>query len=289
MSNIILQCGSKSFSKVDLPLIMGIVNVTPNSFSDGGLFLNPKRALAHALALIDDGADIIDIGGESTAPGRDPVNKEEECARVIPVIEALIKRGFDAISIDTRKADVAKMALQAGASWINDQMAGFDNTMPLVMSKAERVVIMHSRGKTSGVKAGEEIFYKDLFFEIKQFFNERMTVLNDHGVAKERIIFDPGIGFGKGLRDSFCIINGLNELSDNPILIGLSRKSFLGNLLRIDDPNRRDFATLSAELQAIKNGASIVRTHNVLALKQAIKIQKACEDTSYENLYSARG
>jgi dihydropteroate synthase len=261
--------------------IMGVVNVTPDSFSDGGQFYSADSALDHALKLIDEGADILDIGGEATSPARaGEVSTEEELKRVIPVISALAKRGITAISVDTSKAAVAKAALVAGASWINDQRAGaFDALMPEVMTKADAVVLMHNLGQ-SGVAAGEQISYDDVCGEIYSYLKERINHLLTFGIPKERIVIDPGIGFGKGLNDSLAIINGMSTFSSLGAmsLIGISRKSFLGALTGIKDPKDRENASLGATACAVFSGANIIRTHNVKAVYDLLQVIDACRE-----------
>ena len=212
--------------------IMGIVNVTPDSFSDGSLFFNPSDAIEHGKKLIAEGAHLLDIGGVSTAPNRPQVLVVDELKRVLPVIEGLRLSGITNLSVDTRRACVAKAALDRGATWINDQSAGlFDPDMPAVMAKAKGVVIMHDgKGGNSGVEAGEGVIYDDVIKTILLFFESRISALSQQGVDPKRIVVDPGIGFGKGLKDSLTIINNMHRFKGMGArcLIGLSRKSFLG-------------------------------------------------------------
>lgn len=263
-------------------ILLGILNITPDSFSDGGKFISPELAIKHGLELLRQGADMLDIGGVSTAPGAKLVNTQEELDRVLPVISGLVKHGVTNISIDTSNSLVAREAIKLGATWINDQSAGLrDPDMPSVMCLAERVIIMHYRGNNSGVQAGEEIIYEDLLGEITNFFLARITSLTQSGVARDKIILDPGIGFGKGLSDSLKIISHMHTWKnlDNTsykTLIGLSRKSFLGKILDIPQPEDRDMATLGANLAAMISGADIIRTHNIRATYEAIRVFKAC-------------
>jgi dihydropteroate synthase len=263
------------------PLVMGIVNVTPDSFSDGGLFFSPEKALAQALKLIEEGADIIDIGGVSTAPGRKIVSLELEYERVIPVVKALAQKTKISISVDTFRAPVAHDALLSGASWINDQSAGlFDSEMPKVMKKAEAVVIMHHKTGDSGVDAGEAVHYQDPVKEVLDFFSERKAALIAEGLKEERIIVDPGFGFGKGLNDSLLLLKHFASFSHKSFcLAGLSRKSFLGKLCNIKKPQDRDFVSLAASLIAVQNGADIIRCHNVRAVVDGLKVYNSIRET----------
>jgi dihydropteroate synthase len=267
------ECGPKA-------VIMGIVNVTPDSFSDGHEFFEPGRAIDHGKNLLADGADIIDVGGVSTAPFRKPISVDEELRRVLPVILGLKKLGNVIISIDTSCALVANAALEMGASLINDQSAGlFDADMPSVMTKAHAVVIMHDgKAVTSGVESGETIIYDNVLKEIYSFFDKRILELAKANVFPKKIIVDPGIGFGKGLKDSLTIINNMHYFQDlgAASLIGLSRKSFLGQITGIAHPKDRDAATLGAEALALFGGANIIRTHNVKAARAMALVVDSC-------------
>lgn len=270
---------------------MGIINVTPDSFSDGGSFLDLPHAVDHALRLIDDGADIIDIGGvaTSTYARAMSVSEDEELARVLPVIEALSKRCIKNISLDTSRSNVARRALMAGASWINDQSGLADEEMPLAMTKADGVVIMHNNaGTMSGVVAGESQHYHDVVSNLCDFFSERVERLVKAGVRRENIVTDPGIGFGKGVLDSLRIINAMHRFGDRT-LIGVSRKSLIGKLSGIEDPSRRDVASLGATAVAIFSGANIIRTHNVRATKEFVQVLDHCRaGRMHEDLHEAR-
>lgn len=285
-----LICGDRKFAVGERTLIMGIVNITPDSFSDKGLYYNVDDALAHALSLLEDGADILDIGGVATSPYRQSVSEDEELKRVLPVVQALVKKGITNLSIDTSKALVAQKCLAAGASWINDQHAALkDPLMPIAYSNADAVIIMHNVG-LSGVAAGESVHYKNVVDEVKCFFMERIAALKTAGVAYEKIIVDPGIGFGKGLSDSLKLINGMSHFNEvaHMSLIGLSRKSFLEPLTGIKEPKARDQASLGATAAAIIAGAHIVRTHNVKATCEMVRVFEACNKerkANNENLY----
>lgn len=258
---------------------MGIINVTKESFSDGGCYIKPEEAIEHGIALMQDGADILDIGGVSTAPHVAMISEQEELDRIAPVIEGLIKAGIFSLSIDTMRASVAAHALKLGASWINDQSAGcFDDGMPAVMAKADAVVIMHNGGgKTSGVIAGEAITYGDVLEDIKGNMEQRISALAARGVKPSNIIVDPGFGFGKGVADSLALINALSTLDVAAmVLVGLSRKSFIGALSNIKCPKERDTASLGASAIAALSGAHIMRVHNVKAHHEFFKVWDAC-------------
>jgi len=287
-----IGCGDQRLVKGHKTYIMGIINVTPDSFSDGGEFFDPERAIAQGLRLITEGADILDVGGMSTAPHGRPITIEEELGRVIPVISGLRAHGITAIAVDTMRASVANMALEMGARWINDQSAGLhDQDMVMAMSKAEGVIIMHNGGgSTSGVNAGEAVIYDDVIKTLCEFFRGRIAHLTRHGVDPDTIVIDPGVGFGKGLNDSLTIINHMDRFNDiAPMsLIGLSRKSFIGKITGIDRPKDRDFASLGAHAAAILSGAHIIRTHNVRATVDMASVLDRClshERACHEDLH----
>lgn len=287
-------CGTKRLIQGEKTYVMGIVNVTPDSFSDGGLWIDTQKAIAWAHRLIVEGADIIDIGGVSTAPNAPFVSVQEELDRVMPVIEGLVKDGVRCISVDTMQAQVAKAALSLGASWINDESAGlFDPAMSSVMKNADAVVLMHRSGD-SGVDAGEHVVYEDVIETLYDFFAARIKNLTDCGVDGSKLILDPGVGFGKGLDDTITIITNMHRFKtlNCMTLLGLSRKSFLGKLSGIKEPCERDFVSLGAQAMAVVSGVNIVRTHNVRA---AVDMLKALDPmlamrmrTSDENLHEAR-
>jgi len=256
--------------------IMGILNVTPDSFSDGGKFLNPETAIAQARKMVEEGADIIDVGGESTRPGSDPVSAEEEKKRVIPIIEKLSKEIKALISIDTTKAEVAKAAIEAGAGMVND-ISGlrFDKNMAKVVAeKKVPICIMHIKGTPGNMHDNPE--YIDLMGEIINYLSEGLEIAKKAGILTGNIIVDPGIGFGKSVEDNLEIIKRLKELKGLgcPVLIGPSRKSFIGKILGLD-VNKRLEGTIAAVVMAIANGANIVRVHDVAAIKKATEIANA--------------
>ena len=254
-------------------LIMGILNVTPDSFSDGGKFDTPEQAASHASKMIEDGADIIDIGGESTRPGAEPVSIDEELNRTIPVIEAIRDQSDCIISIDTCKSKVAESALDAGANMVND-ISGltFDEGMAsLVAEKETPVVIMHIKGLPLDMQ--EDPHYDDLIREVKEYFTAQITKAKEAGISDAHIILDPGIGFGKRLEDNFELIRELKQICamEYPILIGPSRKSFIGTVLNLPITERLE-GTLASITAGVMNGARIVRVHDIMAVRRTIAI-----------------
>ena len=255
-------------------LVMGIVNVTPDSFSDGGKYYAPIKAIDFAFKLIDQGADIIDIGGESTRPGADKVSCPEELERVIPVIEGIRSNNNKTlISIDTTKSMVAKEAVEAGANIINDVSGlSFDNQMPEIIAQLKvPVIIMHMKGNPSNMQENPK--YKNLIDEIITYFEEKIDIAINSGIDREMIILDPGIGFGKTVEHNFKILAELNRFNDLelPLLIGPSRKSFIGSTLGLPPEDRLD-GTAATVAVGVNNGARIVRVHDVKNMKRAVII-----------------
>jgi len=254
-------------------LTMGILNVTPDSFSDGGKFANPNQAVNRALHMMEEGADMIDIGGESTRPGAEPVSLDEELNRTIPVIESIRKESDCLISIDTYKSAVAEAALNAGANVVND-ISGFtfDSKMaPLVANKNVPVILMHIKGMPRDMQKNPH--YDNLIEEIKSFFQQQVEVAKMAGVRSKKIILDPGIGFGKRLEDNFAIIRELGQIRamGYPVLLGPSRKSFIG--MTLDTPvEERLEGTLASITAGIMNGARIVRVHDIVETRRAVTI-----------------
>lgn len=270
-SQLSLKINSKSLSLKESK-IMGIVNVTPDSFSDGGKFIDKDTAITHASQMIENGATIIDVGGESTRPNAEIISEDEELKRVIPVIEGIINLHSDAIiSIDTTKSIVAKEAISAGASIVNDISAmTFDKKMiDVVRDKKVTVVLMHMKGTPLTMQ--KHPYYEDPVQEIYDYLDERIKFAEKNGITK--IIIDPGIGFGKRVEDNFEILNRLQEFRglNKPLLVGLSRKSFLGKTLDLDVNDRKE-PTLIAETLALHNGADIIRTHEINQTLTAINI-----------------
>jgi dihydropteroate synthase len=259
------------------PVVMGIVNVTPDSFSDGGRYLDVEAAIEHGLELESDGAEILDIGGESTRPGAEPVSEAEELGRVVPVIEGLRARGAEArISIDTSKAVVAQAALEAGASLVNDVTAlrGDPAMVDVVADHRAECCLMHMLGEPRTMQ--QDPHYDEVVADVKGFLEARMSFAVAHGVAEERILLDPGIGFGKTDVHNLELLGRLHELTElgRPIVIGTSRKSFLGRLTGrpVED---RLAATIATNVIAYERGARIFRVHDVAPVLDALLITAA--------------
>jgi dihydropteroate synthase len=257
-------------------LVMGIVNVTPDSFYDGGRFLDPGLAAARAMDLIEQGADILDIGGESTRPLASPVEEAEELRRVLPVIERLAGKVRVPISIDTVKPAVARAALEAGASIVNDVAANReDETMWRVVAGAGAgYVCVHMQGTPPTMQAHP--VYADVVREIQDFFGERLRRLNDCGVAPDQTILDIGIGFGKSLEHTLELLGALGSFAElgRPLLLGVSRKSFIGKLLGVEAAARLP-ASLACACLGVESGVHLVRTHDVAETRQAIRATEA--------------
>ncbi len=259
-------------------LIMGIVNVTPDSFSDGGRFLSPQAAVDQGLRLLDEGADILDVGGESTRPGAEPVPAEEEQARVLPVIRGILARRPGAVvSIDTYKAAVAAAALEAGAQIVNDVTAlrGDADMAALVAQRGAGLVLMHMRGEPRTMQKDPR--YDDVVAEVTAFLQRQAQAAQEAGVAREAIVVDPGIGFGKNLEHNLALIRHLGSLRalGYPVLLGASRKTFIGQLTGREQPRDRLWGTLGAHVVGAALGADIVRVHDVAPLKEALVVTDA--------------
>lgn len=266
---------------VRLPLwkrthIMGILNVTPDSFSDGGEFVEPSVAVERALTMIKDGADIIDIGGESTRPGAEPVSATEELDRVLPVIEALAKETTIPISIDTYKSNVAEQAINAGAKIIND-ISGFHfdkKIVPIAAKYNTGCVLMHIKGEPRNMQKNPH--YDDVLGEISDYLIKSIAIAQKAGLNKNNIVIDPGIGFGKRFVDNLEIIRELKKLNvlNCPVLVGPSRKSFIGQILELP-PDQRLAGTAAVVAISIINGANIVRVHDIKEISRVTKIVDA--------------
>jgi dihydropteroate synthase len=258
-------------------MVMGIVNVTPDSFSDGGRYLDTGRAVEHALSLIAEGADILDIGGESTRPGADPVDAGEELRRVLPVIRAVRSQTKALISIDTMKATVARAAIEAGADIIND-VTGLrgDPMMAREAAQSEAgLVVMHMIGTPRTMQV--QPTYTDVVAEVQAYFEERIRILKELGINPERIVLDPGFGFGKMLEHNIALMKALPALAvqDRPILVGVSRKSMISKLLETEDVADRDWPTVALTSHSRELGARIVRVHEVKPNVQAMRMTEA--------------
>ena len=272
---LVWQSFSLDFSKKTY--LMGILNVTPDSFSDGGQYFDRTLAIKRAHEMVEEGADIIDIGGESTRPGSEPVTLQEEIARTIPVIEALAKDVKVPISIDTYKAEVAKRAMDAGASIVND-ISGlrFDPEMPELVSRYKvPVVVMHIKGTPKNMQANP--VYEALIPEIMDYLRESIRLAVESGIAEDKIIIDPGIGFGKTFAHNLEIIKNLHEftLLEKPLLVGVSRKAFIGKILGDALASERLEGTAAAVAIAILNGANIIRVHDVKEMKKVALVADA--------------
>jgi dihydropteroate synthase len=271
-----LRCRKRTFGLGRQTLLMGVLNVTPDSFSDGGLFFDKEKAIAHGLKMVEEGADFIDIGGESTRPGSKPLELDEELRRVIPVIESLAKETDVPISIDTYKSTVARKAIEAGAQIIND-ISGLhlDPSLSEVAAKEDvPLVLMHIRGNPETMQ--KDVHYESLFSEIIQYLKDSIQRAESAGVDPEQIIVDPGIGFGKTVEDNLLILKNLKEFKvlGKPLLLGTSRKTFIGKILNAGVTERLE-GTLASIVVGVLNGAHIIRCHDVLQTKKAIAIADA--------------
>jgi dihydropteroate synthase len=257
----------------DRPLIMGVLNVTPDSFSDGGRFLDIDEATEHASHMAESGADIIDIGGESTRPGSRELTVEEELSRVIPVVERIAERTDVPISVDTKKSEVAERAVGSGAAIIND-VSGLKSDARIAEIAAEHdcyLILMHMRGTPENMQENTE--YDDMIGEISEFLKDAARKAIGKGVPESRIIVDPGIGFGKSAEGNFVILKNLDQFLElgYPLLVGTSRKSFIGRALGLEVGDRLE-GSLAAACYAVLNGADIVRVHDVAETRRALTI-----------------
>jgi dihydropteroate synthase len=257
------------------PAVMGIVNVTPDSFSDGGLFLDAERAIEHGRSLVAEGADVVDVGGESTRPGAEAVSAEEELRRVVPVVEGLAASGAR-VSIDTSKLAVAEAALDAGAAMVNDvtAFAAEPELAELCAARDCEVVLMHMQGDPRTMQ--EDPTYDDVVDDVKAFLAERLELATSRGVAAERIRLDPGIGFGKALDHNLELLRRLSELRDlgRPLVVGTSRKSFIGKITG-REVDQRLGGTIASCVLAYANGAEMLRVHDVAPVRDALLVAGA--------------
>jgi len=277
-----MQCGRFTFS-FERPLVMGILNVTPDSFSDGGLYGESSRARQQAERMLADGADIIDIGGESTRPGAPPVPLDEELDRVIPLVEELVAAGIP-VSVDTYKPEVMRHALAAGADLIND-IWGFrmPGAIDAVKDSQCGLCVMHMLGEPQTMQVGEPV-YQDVVAEVRAFLDERVNTMMNAGVAKNRISVDPGFGFGKTVEHNYALLAHLPQTapivgSPLPVLAGMSRKSMLGALVN-RPPRERVAASVAAAVCAAERGAAIIRVHDVEQTVDALKVWAATRDAA---------
>ena len=275
------RCGQKTFHLKKAPLLMGIVNVTPDSFSDGGFYDSPAKAIAHGVALAEDGADIIDVGGESTRPGAEPVNEDNEKRRVLPIVEKLAKANIT-VSVDTMKPAVMYAALESGATILND-VNGFNSNEAIkaVGNAACGLVVMHKLGNPQTMQQNPQ--YGDVVDDIQAFLAARQQKLIAAGVASERLCFDPGIGFGKTLAHNVRLLNNLPRFSlgKQPVLVGVSRKSLFYTIAPNASLNTRDIISAKAAALLAIRGADILRVHNVKMTKQALAVVELLDDTTH--------
>jgi dihydropteroate synthase len=260
------------------PVVVGILNVTPDSFSDGGVFLDPEAAADHATAMLDEGAGILDVGGESTRPGSDPVSQEEEIQRVFPVIERILSVRPEAmISVDTYRSGTASAALEAGASLVNDVTAlrGDSRMASVIQEAACPVILMHMQGEPKTMQ--KEPNYEDVVREVRDFLAERAEHAVAAGVRPENVIVDPGIGFGKNLEHNLALLRNLDAIVDLgfPVLIGASRKSFIEKITGVQEARDRVSGTVATTVLAYERGASFFRVHDVRANREALAVAEA--------------
>ena len=287
MEPLILRFRRRSYDLSQRTLIMGVLNVTPDSFSDGGQFFGRQEAVDQGFRLAEAGADILDIGGESTRPGAKVLEEEEEARRTIPVIEGLREKIDIPISIDTRKAGVAERALAVGAEMINDISAlRFDERMAQVVAASQvPVVLMHMRGDPATMQS--DTHYDDLMGELLEFFRERIAHAEAKGIRADRIILDPGIGFGKSLerQHNLVLLKNLRQFKTlgKPLLIGPSRKAFIGKILGLA-PQEREEGTMACVAVAVANGANIVRVHEVERTRRVVQVVDAILRCTPEDL-----
>jgi len=271
-----LQCGKFRLS-LGRPLIMGVINVTPDSFSDGGKYALTTQAAARATALIDEGADILDIGGESTRPGALPVTLDEERRRVLPLVERLADCGIP-VSVDTQKPELMREAIAAGASMINDINAlATPGALEAVAATSAAACLMHKQGDPQTMQ--RDPHYGDVVTEVRGFLAARVEAAQRGGIGHDRLVIDPGFGFGKTLEHNLALLRGLMQIVDLgvPVLAGLSRKSMLGRITG-REAEGRVFASVAAALIAVEKGASIVRVHDVAATRDALAVWNAVKN-----------
>jgi dihydropteroate synthase len=270
------RVGERVFDCSERPLVVGILNVTPDSFSDGGRYLDRATAVAHATRMVEDGADILDVGGESTRPGSSSVSADEELERVHPLIERLAElHPAVPISIDTRKADVAAEALDAGATIVNDVSGGADPAMfDVVRDREAAVVLMHMQGDPTTMQ--EAPHYDDVVGEVHEYLRQRIEAAELAGIDPDRIAIDPGIGFGKDLDHNLELMHGVDALLDlgRPVLVGPSRKKFIGTILDLPEEERVE-GTVGAVVWMVARGAHLVRVHDVREVVRAVRVSDA--------------
>ena len=253
---------------------MGVLNVTPDSFSDGGLWTDPTRAIEHGVEMVESGAAIIDVGGESTRPNADPVSERDEMARVLPVVEGLAESIDVPISIDTRKASVARAAVVAGASIVNDTLGEEGSVAEIAAESGAAIVVMHSRGTPQTMRGLVE--YSDVVEDVRSFLAEKAAAFEAMGIANDAIVVDPGFGFAKAQDQNLTLLNHLERIVDigYPVLSGTSRKSFIGAVLDLPETERVE-GTIATVVISVMKGARIVRVHDVAPVVRAVRMAEA--------------
>jgi dihydropteroate synthase len=274
---LVWRCRDRELPLGERTLVMGIVNVTPDSFSDGGMYEDAGAAVKHGLRLLEEGADVLDVGGESTRPGSDPVSEDEERARVVPVVERLRREAPEAIlSVDTRRAAVAHDAIAAGADVVNDIGAGIDPDMfGVVASAGAGMVLMHMQGEPKTMQVAPH--YDDVVAEVRGSLAERLEAAVAAGVGRDRLCVDPGIGFGKNLEHNLALLRSVGSLRELgvPVLAGVSRKRFIGELSGSDDPADRLEGSVAAAVWCASRGVEVVRVHDVGPTVRALRVVDA--------------
>ena len=278
MTGAVWRCREHVFPLGERTLVMGIVNVTPDSFSDGGLLGGTDEAVAHGLRMVAEGADILDVGGESTRPGSDPVPVDDELARVVPVIAGLREAAPTgvALSVDTRRPQVAEAAIEAGASIVNDVTAAADPEMfDVVRQTGPGLVLMHMLGEPKTMQ--DDPRYDDVVTEVRDFLAARLGVAVAAGVSRDRLCVDPGIGFGKNLTHNLALLHDIASFEELrvPVLVGASRKGFIGQLTGVDDPAERVEGTAGAVAWCAAHGVDVVRVHDVLEMTRVVRVVDA--------------
>ena len=274
---VVWRCRDREVPLGERTLVMGIVNVTPDSFSDGGMFRDPEAAVEHGLRLLGEGADVLDVGGESTRPGSDEVDADEERARVLPVVEGLRRGAAQALlSVDTRKAGVARDALAVGADVVNDIAAGADPEMfGVVATAGAGMIMMHMQGEPKTMQADPR--YEDVVAEVRSFLAERLDAAVAAGIGRDRLCVDPGIGFGKTLGHNVELLRAIGSFRDLgvPVLVGPSRKRFIGELSGVEEPAGRLAGSLAAAVWCASQGVEMVRSHDVGETVRALRVVDA--------------
>lgn len=276
----VLDCGGRALV-LDRPRVMGIVNVTPDSFSDGGRHADAASAIAHGVALVAEGADLLDVGGESTRPGADPVDLDEELRRVLPVVEGLVAACAVPVSVDTSRPEVMRAAVAAGAGMVNDVRAmRAEGALAAAAELQVPVCLVHMQGEPGSMQAAPH--YDDVIAQVHRFLAERVFACEMAGVDRRRLVIDPGFGFGKTLEHNLALLAGLERFADLklPILAGLSRKRMIGTLTGQDTPAQRLHGSVAAAVLAADRGARILRVHDVAATVQALAVQHALATTA---------